>query len=79
MGRKSAQNVSSQTVSQSPARVTVKLTGDRSVTVYAANLNLDSFIAVLDELQNHARQAHKKRLTLDTFRKIQLDQSKSTT
>jgi hypothetical protein len=53
------------------------VTGGRSITVSAANLNLNSLIVTLEEVLNRAREANRKKLTLSTFRKMQLDQSKS--
>ena len=58
-----------------PARVTAKLPGGKSVTVAAPQLNLESFIASLEEMLNRARQARTKGLGLDTFRKILADQA----
>lgn len=58
-----------------PSRVTAKLPGGKSITVAAPQLNLESFIASLEELLGRARQARTKGLALDTFRKVLLDQA----
>ncbi len=59
-----------------PARVTAKLSGNRSVTVCAAGLTLESFISTLKELLEHGRDAQRKGLALGTFQKILLDTAK---
>lgn len=60
---------------KSPSRVTAKLPEHRTVSVTGPNLNLDAFIAALEELLGRARQARTKGLALDTFRKILADQA----
>lgn len=70
-GRQSAERASMD----APSRVTAKLPGGKSITVAAPQLNLESFIASLEEMLNRARQARTKGLALDTFRKILLDQA----
>jgi hypothetical protein len=55
----------------------VKITGGRSVTVWAPGLNLERLIFTLEEVLNRAREAKKKKLLLNTFCKMQLDQSNS--
>jgi ParB family chromosome partitioning protein len=60
---------------KAPARVTAKLPGSRAVSVSGPQLNLDGFIAALEELLGRARQARTKGLGLDTFRKILADQA----
>jgi ParB-like chromosome segregation protein Spo0J len=75
--RKATRNEQREQATGTVSRVTVKLTGGRSITVWAAALNLDILIHTLEEARNLARDANKKKLTLDTFCRIQLDQSKS--
>ena len=69
--RKPAESVSVD----APSRVTAKLPGGKSITIAAPQLNLESFIASLEEMLNRARQARTKGLGLDTFRKILADQA----
>ncbi len=61
--------------SEAPSRVTAKLPGGKSISVAAPQLNLESFIAALEELLGRARQARTKGLALDTFRKMLADQA----
>jgi len=75
--RKAARNGSAHNAGGQPARRTVKLSCGRSVTVCAAGLNLESLILTLEEVLNRAREAKKKKLMLNTFCKMQLDQSNS--
>jgi ParB family chromosome partitioning protein len=74
--RKASQTKEGEQTVGAPSRVTVKVTGGRSITVSAANLNLNSFILILEETLSRAREANKRKLTLSTFCKMQLDQSK---
>lgn len=58
------------------ARATAKLNDGRSVTVSSADLTLDSFIQILEDLLTRARQARPKGLALPTFLKVLQDQAK---
>jgi hypothetical protein len=58
-----------------PSRVTAKLSPGRSVTVTEANLTLEIFSEILEELLVRARQARAKGLSLDTFLKVVGDSS----
>jgi len=49
------------------SRVKAMLDGDRSVTVCAPDLVMDSFIAVLEQLLGKARKSKAKNLELDVF------------
>jgi ParB family chromosome partitioning protein len=60
---------------KSPSRVTAKLPEHRTVSVTGPNLNLDAFIAALEELLSRARQARTKGLGLSTFTQMLADQA----
>jgi ParB family chromosome partitioning protein len=75
--RKSARRTPAVAGTRQPARLTAKMSGSRSVTVCAAGLTLESFVATLEELLGRARQARTKGLQLATFLKILRDQSKT--
>jgi ParB family chromosome partitioning protein len=75
--RKASCPGSAHNTSEKPVRCTVKITGGRSVTVWAPGLNLERLIFTLEEVLNRAREAKKKKLLLNTFCKMQLDQSNS--
>lgn len=58
-------------------RVTAPLGDGQSVSVTAAELTLERFIALLEELLSKARRARPKGLELSTFIKMLRDQSRS--
>jgi ParB family transcriptional regulator, chromosome partitioning protein len=57
-------------------RATVILDAQRSVTVSAPELNLESFIALLEELLSKARRERTRGVELSTFVKVLRDQSR---
>ncbi len=62
-------------VAPSPSRVTAKLAGGRAVTVAADSVDLDAFIAVLEDVLGRARKARTQGIELGTFAKMLRDQA----
>lgn len=71
---KSARRLGGEKPIAAAARVTAMLGQGRSVTVVSQNLNLDSFIAVLEDLLSRARRIRPQGLTLQTFAKMLKEQ-----
>jgi ParB family chromosome partitioning protein len=75
--RRSKTSAGPQTKEAKPVRTTAMLAKDRTVTVSAVGLTMETFIAQLEELLAKARRVRTQGLELPTFIKMLADQAKA--